>query len=112
MLKIVEIDHPFPNLTVLNNATWYAIRNATWACVEPFEVTYAAVRGDADNTGVTDNADMSYIFAHQTGAADDDDRSDINVDTFVDFADISDAYAYIGSTAPLKPTGHTCTVPP
>jgi hypothetical protein len=103
ILKIVE------NGTVFANSTWYAIRNnGTWPGVANFEVTYAAVTGDSDNTSLNDFADLSFIFANLTGVASDTDRSDINADTFVDFADISNAFAFNGSIAPVKPTGHAC----
>jgi hypothetical protein len=93
----------------LQNGRWYAVRNTGgWTGVGAFEVDYAVVVGDADNTGLSDFADLSFIFGNLTGAAADDDRNDVNADGFVDFADISDAFGFNGSFAPLKPTGHEC----
>jgi hypothetical protein len=95
--------------TTLANGTWYSVRNnGTWPGVDNFKVDYVAVVGDADNTSLNDFADLSFIFANLTGVADDVNRSDINADTFVDFADISDAFGFNGSIAPVKPSGHTC----
>ncbi len=107
VLKIVE------NGTVFANGTWYAIRNNdTWPGVTNFEITYAAVTGDSDNTLLNDFADLSFIFGNLTGAAADTDRSDMDASTFVDFADITFAFGFNGSIAPAKPTGHDCVSNP
>jgi hypothetical protein len=104
-LKLVE------NGNILTNGVWYAVmyRGSDWTGVCNFERDYAKVAGDADNTGINDFADLSFIFGNQTGAAGDTDRSDVNGDTFVDFADISDAFGFNGSFAAAKPSGHGCT---
>lgn len=101
VLKIVE------NGTTLTNGKWYSIRNQDdWLLVQNLDIIYAVVYGDADNTLLNDFADQSFIFANLTGSASDQDRSDINADTFVDFADISDSFAFNGSNVPGEPSGH------
>ncbi len=72
---------------------------------------YVTVYGDADNTLLNDFADLSFIFGNYTSSPSDQNRSNINADTFLDFADISDCFGFNGSIAPAKPSGHTCTVP-
>ncbi len=98
------------NASTLANTTWYAIRNTGgWSGVDVFEVDYVVVIGDSDNTSLNDFADLSFTFANLTTAVVlDDNRSDVNSDTFVDFADISDAFGYNGSSVPDKPSGHEC----
>jgi hypothetical protein len=104
VLKLVE------NGNILTSGKWYAVmyRGTNWTGVCNFKRDYAKVPGDADNTGINDFADLSFIFGNQTGAATDTNRSDINGDTFVDFADISDAFGFNGSFASGKPSGHAC----
>jgi predicted outer membrane repeat protein len=100
---------PYPPIAVLSNQVWYGIREGVgWPRMGPFKRDYVTVFGDADNTKVNDFADLSFIYGHQGAAQGDQDRSDINADTFVDNADISDAYGFNGSYAPTKPTEHTC----
>jgi hypothetical protein len=112
VLRIFDGVGPIPG-TNLANATWYAIRSTGgWPGVNPFEVDYVVVIGDSDATSLNDFADLSFVFANLTGVAADDNPSDVNSDTFVDFADISDAFGFNGSIAPLKPGGHGCVPNP
>ncbi len=97
---------------VLVDETWYAILNTGgWAGVGNFEMNYVVCRGDADDGGFTNFADLSMINANMSDPAADDDRFDIDAGGFVNFADISAANNFIGSTAPAKPAGHSCTLP-
>ncbi len=99
------------NANTLANQTWYGIRRGlSWFGVGSFKRDYVTVFGDADNTKLTDFADLSFIFGNQSSTPDPtlQNRSDINGDTLVDFADISDAFGFIGSIDPGKPTGHAC----
>ncbi len=113
VLRIGEENAQESPISIFSNTTWYSIiRSPTWVSVLPFEQTYVAVFGDADNTLLNDFADLSFIFGNLTGDALDQNRSDINADRLVDFADISDANGFNGSIAPIRPPGHTCTLPP
>lgn len=95
------------NGTVLQNEKWYGILNTGgWPGVVNFEVDYKVVRGDVNNSGFTNFADLSTINQHLTGNSTDNDVYDINASGFVNFADISTANGFINSEAPDKPSGH------
>ncbi len=109
VLRILEDEQR--SMEVLSDQTWYGISNmATWPGVDSFVMDYVVVYGDVNNTGFNDFGDLSDIQGN-LGSAADDSRYDVNASGIVDFGDISDAFAFNGSFAPAKPTGHTCTVP-
>ena len=78
--------------TILENEKWYRVSfcEAT--------VTYASVKGNANQDGFTDFGDLSFIFANQSGAA----------AGFVDFGDLSAAFSFQGSTRPARPSSPNC----
>jgi len=90
------------NGSVLANETWYRVTfcNTT--------VTYAAVKGNANQDGLTDFGDLSFMFANQTGSAADDDPNDVNSDGLVDFGDLSAAFSVNGSSKPARPAIAVC----
>jgi hypothetical protein len=94
--------------SVLTNEKWYGITNPAWAGTQAFKITFPVVRGDADSSGVTTFADLSFINANLVSPAVDDDMNDVDASGAVTFADISLANTFIGSTRPTKPTGHDC----
>ncbi len=91
----------------LFHRTWYSIRNTgSWPGVSPFEIQLVVQVGDADNDGTVGNVDISSINANFTFNALDDDRNDIDGDSFVNAADIDLAASNIPSFIVQKPTGH------
>ena len=100
------------NGTALQNEKWYGILNTGgWPGVVNFEMDYKVVRGDVNNSGFTNFADLSTINQNLTGNSTDNDVYDINASGFVNFADISTANGFVNAEAPPKPSGHTCTLP-
>ncbi|MHC4696270.1 MAG: hypothetical protein ACYTFA_05975 [Planctomycetota bacterium] len=74
----------------LDHATWYKVRNVSWACVDPFEYQFRVQYGNATDDLFVDNTDLSTIsenFGFYFGQ--DDVPWDINGDMFVDNQDMS-----------------------
>ncbi|MGD2109663.1 MAG: hypothetical protein PVI86_09755 [Phycisphaerae bacterium] len=96
---------------VLQNETWYAVRNVGgWSRAAAFEVHFRVVYGDVDNDGLTGGLDAGEIWGFRGPASGDCDKYDLDVDGTIGGLDAGEAWGNRGSTAPdaSKPDGHVC----
>ncbi|MFQ5590643.1 MAG: hypothetical protein ACE5HE_05740 [Phycisphaerae bacterium] len=82
--------------TGLNHRSWYKVRNASWACVAPFEFEFLLQIGDCDGNKFVTPADLSCInnAAAVPGIKPDDARCDIDGNRFCTPADLSVSNAH------------------
>jgi len=98
------------NGSVLGNRKWYSIMNdGSWAGVPPFEVEFPVQRGDANNSGFVNFADLGTVNTSIPSfpvLPADLERRDIDGNGLINFADLAVANVNIGSLTVPKPGGH------
>ncbi|MGD2109665.1 MAG: hypothetical protein PVI86_09765, partial [Phycisphaerae bacterium] len=102
ILKIVE------DGDVFSISTWYAVRNASWSGVAPFQVDYLCLYGDVDNDRTVGGLDAGQIWGARGPAIDECDRLDLDGDGTVGGLDAGQAWGGRGVGHPDKPDGHGC----
>ena len=96
---------------VLTNGVWYGITNTGgWSGVADFQVDYAVVYGDANETLFSSATDLSAIRANflDLGLTPDNSRYDINTIGGITATDLSAARADFSDLL-LTPSGHGCS---
>lgn len=92
------------NGTVLTNTNWYRVSFCGTT------VVYSVLWGDANNDGINDTGDLSFVFAKaNTPPVGDDDPHDINNDGIIDTGDLSAGFAFVNlSVSGTRPSAPPC----
>lgn len=96
--------HLAENGTAMANGTWYRVTSCGTT------VVYRSLKGDANNDGINDFGDLSFIFvSNNQPPVGDGDPNDINNDGLIDFGDLSAAFSFSATqTAGPRPSGPAC----